>query len=132
MPFVSGGRTIIGCDCYGLLYLAYTIELGIEIPSLADRYTDALDHDTVSRLLDEQLPLLCGDKLITPDAPCVAVIRIANRFSHVGVYVGEGLILHSRDPRNGSTLEHCGSPFFRGRIEGYYRVRETSRQDTPI
>ena len=46
IPFVSGGRTIIGCDCYGLLYLAYTIELGIEIPSLADRYTDALDHDT--------------------------------------------------------------------------------------
>ncbi len=33
IPFIAGGRGWDGCDCWGLLLLAYREVLGIELPS---------------------------------------------------------------------------------------------------
>lgn len=121
IPFVSGGRTRAGCDCYGLVRLVLEEVYGYCLPVLNADYTDALDIEQSKRLFMLNAPLLCGEKISDPEEKAVALIRMKGRLCHVGLYAGGGFILHERH-RLGSVCERIESPRLSGCVEGWYRV----------
>lgn len=121
IPFVSGGRDKTGLDCYGLVRLVLRDEYGYNLPVLNGDYTNALNVAETKRLFCENVPLLCGKKIEAPEEKAVALIRMCGRLCHVGLYAGDGFIIHARH-RTGVVCERVSSPQLAGRVEGWYRV----------
>lgn len=123
IPFVDGGRDFSGCDCYGLVRLALMQEYGVVWPLLSGAYDDTRNHGAVAAVLEAWKPLLAGRRLPCPEEAAVAVVTVEGAPSHIGLYAGDGLILHAWGTKTGSVLQRADHAFFKGRIEGYYRVR---------
>ena len=121
IPFVSNGRTMWCCDCYGLVRLVLSNEYGVELPALTDDYTDALNVKETARLFAENLPVLTAEKIPAPEEKAVVVITEHGRPAHIGIVAGNGYILHT-GIKTGSVCQRETHPGLRGRIEGYYRV----------
>ena len=122
IPFLSGGRTEMGCDCYGLIRLILQNEYDILLPELKSDY-HALNAKETKLLFSENIPLICGTKIESPEEKAICLIRTtAGLLTHVGIYAGDGFIIHSRN-RTGAVCERIFSPFLTGRIEGWYHVR---------
>lgn len=125
IPFVSGGRDFTGCDCYGLVRLVLKEEYGISLPLLNSDYTNALSVAETKRLFFENVPLLCGERIKEPEEKAVALMNMCGRLCHVGLYAGEGYIIHSRH-KVGVVCERLSSPQLAGRVEGWYRVNQSN------
>jgi len=121
IPFVSGGRTFSGCDCYGLVRLALLNEYGVTLPELSEDYSDALNREQTSTLFRENLPVLAGEQLPGPEEAAVAAITDGGRLCHIGIVAGGGYILHCARV-TGTVCQRASHPGLRGRIQGYYRV----------
>ena len=124
IPFVSGGRDTSGCDCYGLVRLILQKEYQIFLPVLNGDYTNALDVKETKELFFDNVPLLCGDKIELPEEKAVALMNMCGRLCHVGLYAGDGYIIHSRH-KVGVVCERLLSPQLAGRVEGWYRVNQS-------
>jgi len=122
IPFVSNGRTMEGCDCYGLIRLVLHNEYGIYLPELSDNYKDALNLEETAQLFAEHRPVILADKLIQPQKKAITVITEHGIPAHVGIVAGAGYILHT-GIKTGSVCQRETHPGLRGRIEGYYHVR---------
>jgi cell wall-associated NlpC family hydrolase len=121
IPFVSNGRTMAGCDCYGLVRLVLRNEYNIGLPELSGDYSDALNIAETSRLFTECLPVLAGEKIPGPRERAVAVINEHGVAAHIGIVAGGGYILHT-GIKTGSVCQRETHPALRGRIEGYYHA----------
>jgi len=121
IPFVSNGRTMNGCDCYGLIRLVLLNEYGIELPELSDNYNDARNVNETAKLFTENIPVLTSEKLSKPQEKAVAVITEYGKPCHVGIAAGGGFILHT-SAKTGCVCQRESHPALRGRLEGYYNV----------
>jgi hypothetical protein len=121
IPFVSNGRTPEGCDCYGLVRLVFMREFNHYLPELSNDYENALNIKETAILFEKNLPVLSAGRLDAPEEKAVAVIREMGRLCHLGLFAGDGYILHAR-VKTGSVLQRISHPDLYGRIEGYYRV----------
>jgi len=121
IPFVSNGRTLAGCDCYGLVRLVLRNEYGIDLPELSDNYADALNVRETARLFAENIPVLAVKKLSAPEEKAVVVLTEHGAAAHIGIIAGGGYILHT-GLKTGSVCQRETHPGLRGRIEGYYRA----------
>lgn len=122
IPFVSGGRTEKGCDCYGLIRLILANEYSIQLPSLMIDGYHALDANETRPLFEKYVPVICASKISCPEEKSVCLIRTTGGLlTHVGIYAGDGFIIHSRN-KTGAVCERMNSPFLTGRIEGWYHV----------
>jgi cell wall-associated NlpC family hydrolase len=121
IPFASNGRTMEGCDCYGLIRLVLQNEYGIYLPELSNDYSNALNVKETARLFKERRPVLAAEKLLKPEEKAVAIITEHGVPAHVGMFAGGGYILHT-GIKTDSVCQRETHPGLRGRIEGYYRV----------
>jgi cell wall-associated NlpC family hydrolase len=121
VPFLSGGRTLQGCDCYGLIRLVFLQEFNRQLPELSNDYTDARNIRETAALFAKNMPVLLAEKIAGPEEGAVAVIREQNCLCHVGLCAGDGFILHAA-AKLGSVCQRASHPDLAGRIEGYYRV----------
>ena len=121
IPFVSNGRTMDGCDCYGLIRLVLSNEYGINLPELSNNYLDAINIQETAKLFAEHRPILAAEKLSKPQEKAVVVITEQGRPCHVGIVADNGYVLHT-GAKTGSICQRETHPGLRGRIEGYYRV----------
>jgi len=121
IPFVSNGRTLAGCDCYGLVRMVLRNEYGICLPELSDNYGDALNVKETARLFAEKRPVLAAEKIAAPREKAVVVITEHGVPAHIGIAAGGGYILHT-GAKTGAVCQRETHPGLRGRIEGYYRV----------
>jgi len=125
IPFRSHGRDRSGCDCYGLVRLVLREQFGVEVPSYAGDYPDALERAEVAALIARrQCSFSAGDggswRAIAAPAPGAAIVlRIAGEPWHVGVVIAERWFLHLR-PGTDSCLERYDSIRWRRRIGGFY------------
>ncbi len=86
-PYVWGGATPgQGFDCSGLVHFVYRQALGLTLPRTAKLMSRTGTRVSRSRLLP-------GD---------LVFFNTGRRFSHVGIYVGDGRFVHS--PRKGKTI----------------------------
>jgi len=121
IPFVSNGRTMEGCDCYGLVRFVLGNEYGVKLPELSDDYGNALNIAETAKLFAEKRPVLAAEKLPGPREKAVVVITEHGRPCHLGIVAGGGYILHT-GVKTGSVCQRETHPDLRGRIEGYYCV----------
>jgi cell wall-associated NlpC family hydrolase len=121
IPFITNGRTMNGCDCYGLIRLVLRNEYNIELPELSDNYSDAQNIKETARLFAEHRPVLATEKLSKPQERAVVVITEHGVAAHIGIVAGGGYILHT-GAKTGSVCQRETHPGLRGRIEGYYHV----------
>ena len=121
IPFVSGGRDKTGCDCYGLVRLILHDEYDYDLPLLIGDYTNALCIEETKKLFTENIPILSGEKISEPEEKAVVLMKMRGRLCHVGLYAGDGYIIHSRH-NLGAVCERFSSPQLAGCVEGWYRV----------
>ena len=116
-PWLDGGRTRAGADCWGLFCLVYKDVLGIELPSYSEDYTTALDRMVIRRLVDGK-----PDYWLRVEDPIPgdgAVLHITSR-AHIGVVVGGGRMLHI-EKGAGAVIESYHSLRLVNLLEGFYR-----------
>jgi len=121
IPFLSNGRTMKGCDCYGLIRLVLHNEYGIELPELSNDYSDALNVEETARLFAEYRPVIAAEKIDKSEEKALVVISEHGFPAHVGIAAGGGFVLHT-GMKTGSVCQRESHPGLRSRIEGYYRV----------
>jgi cell wall-associated NlpC family hydrolase len=122
IPFLSGGRTEEGCDCYGLCRLVLAAEYGVSLPGLPGDYADALRIRETAALFEKNIPVLAAGRLGGPEEGALAVMAERGRPCHLGIYAGGGYILHTK-AATGAVCQRLSSPGLAGCIEGYYRAR---------
>lgn len=121
IPFVNKGRDTSGLDCWGLVMSVYK-EYGITLPDFGvDGRLPQNVHITVE---SETATKLSWSKIEVPEEPCVVVMsndeRRPDLINHVGVYIGNGLILHTLRKSQSHTFRK-DHPLFMNRIKGYYK-----------
>jgi cell wall-associated NlpC family hydrolase len=89
IPYVLGGRTYEGCDCYGLVYL-YLGERGYTLP----KYDISYRLEEAKDLIDGNKPLVLGQQIEHPVENCITLFYRGRYPTHMGVYVNGG-ILHT-------------------------------------
>ena len=116
-PFVDGGRGPDAYDCWGLCVEVYRC-FGIELP---DYKICCHDSEAFDKLYARDIQT--RRRHDWPDVPTPAVLTI--RFNspkfvnHVGVYIGGGRFLHTRE-KTGVVIERVDSMYWKHRIEGFY------------
>ncbi|MCL2174971.1 MAG: NlpC/P60 family protein [Treponema sp.] len=121
IPFLSNGRTLKGCDCYGLIRLVLRNEYGIELPELSNDYSSALNVEETAMLFAEHRPVIAAEKIDKSEEKALVVITERGFSAHVGIAAGGGFVLHT-GMKTGSVCQRESHPGLRNRIEGYYRV----------
>ncbi len=110
IPYLAGGRTAEGCDCFGLVLLYYKNELGVELPD----YTSV----GLSTLADY------FRKVETPQKHDVIVFDIAGD-RHVGIAVSAMRFLHNISRAN-VVVSRISS--YAAHIKGVYRYENTDNK----
>ena len=118
IPWLDRGRDTRGCDCWGLVRLAYQLGPGLALPSCADGYADAGDAAAVSALIEGGR----SDWYAVPpsQARIWDLVLIHDHPWHVGVVAWPGHMLHIPEGRD-SLIEPFSTGRFSRRIEGVYR-----------
>lgn len=92
IKFVDKGHGFDGCNCWGLVHLVYKTELGIELPTYENLYTDSKDRDSISALITDE-----KSKWFEPDKPKefdVMLWNVGGMPFHVGLFLRKGFMLH--------------------------------------
>jgi cell wall-associated NlpC family hydrolase len=121
VPFLPHGRTLDGCDCYGLVRLVLWDVYGKLLPRFEDGYTDFDDKAVEARLIQEKLSAIEATKLDAPEEGCVVVLRYLGAACHIGIMVDTTHVLHT-EPERMSHIEALTSVHIASRVEGFYRV----------
>lgn len=109
-PYRYGGSGPRGFDCSGLVYYSYR-KAGIAVP----RTTGAQYRQSQRVKLSALQP---GDLIF---------FRISReRFSHVGIYAGDGRFIHA--PSSGKRVSYAllTDPYWKARVVGAGRVPQTA------
>lgn len=103
MPYASGGRgPATGFDCSGLVSHVYLHAAQIRLNGNAAAMARAL------RTIDPQA-LQAGD--------LVFFNTLGPAFSHVGIFVGDGLFVHASNPRTGVRRDRLSHRYYASRFE---------------
>jgi len=116
VPYRRGGESAEhGFDCSGFVQVAFQQSLGVSLPRSAAEQAHATSVINRSDLLPGDL---------------VFFNTLGSRFSHVGIYVGEGRFIHS--PRSGARvrLESMQTTYWNRRFTGARRVVVDEAQTT--
>ena len=91
IPYLWGGRSRQGLDCYGLVVLVYREQYGIELP---DWVGSQMDLRSRAKAIEEAV---CSGDFTVKDRPCEGdfVVCYRSRYSHhIGLHFSGG-ILHA-------------------------------------
>jgi len=120
IPYVLGGRDRSGVDCYGLIFLVYFEEFGIELPRYDGVPDDCERAEVTNQMIDGART---GGKWLPvqdPKTGDVVEFKIL-RVSHIGLYVEPQKILHALGG-SGVCLEGLDRPKLKRRVSGCYRL----------
>ncbi len=127
IPFVEGGRTKEGADCYGIFVLAME-RFGIFVPpaEVAPYASGEVNEAFREQVWRKRLWIPVSD----PAAGDAVAMRndpdLAGLVQHFGVYLGGGKFIHTLE-KTGSIISGVEHPFWKNRIAGFYRPTEDLR-----
>lgn len=117
IPFKFDGDDLNGMDCYNLFRAAYRLH-GFDIPKTNISVCACKDASN-NEIKDNIIRLY--KRINVPEVPCGVLIKSSQtKFAdHIGFYIGEDRILHTRVGHY-SSIEKI-DPRYKTRIMGYYR-----------
>ena len=116
IPYRAEGRDRAGCDCYGLVLLVYRERLGITLPDHLG-YGDPLSQAAADKVAEGRRDWQAVE---APAPGDVVLFRVEGQPHHIGLVIHPGWMLHSAAGKN-SCIERYTRPYWRPRIEGFYR-----------
>ncbi len=120
VPFADRGRGRSGCDCWGLVYLAYAELLGIDLPHCLDGYASHADRAAIAVLVSNGVSAW---RSVPPGSErrFDAVLMLHRGAPvHIGLVTRPGRVLHV-EAGSASGIDRYRVPRFRYPIEGFYR-----------
>lgn len=120
VPYLDRGRTMAGCDCWGLVRLVLAELGGLQLPSYVEDYVTAADARAIDGLIAGELEpwamIAAGH-----EKPFDAVLMREGRFArHIGLVVAPGRLLHVEDGGT-SVIEPYRHGHIKARLLGFYR-----------
>ncbi len=96
IPFLDHGEDRNGCDCYGLIRMVYREQLGIELPYMGDKYSNAYARHEINKAVAqaerEYWNYDVTSELWKPYD--IMVFSRAGDEAHVGLYIEPSYMLH--------------------------------------
>ena len=120
VPFVDGGRSLAGMDCWGLVMEIYK-RYGVKLPDYKIACEDA---SSINNAIDSSR--FAWERIEgSPPSPSLVVIRFntIKLCNHTGVYIGDQRFIHTRK-KIGVNVDSIDSPAWKLRIEGFYTPKE--------
>lgn len=124
VPFVDDGRSIDGCDCWGLFRLVYTERLGIDLPSYGD--TSARDLLGVTEAMSAGVAVdERWREVLVPQEYDGVLMRAygARDPGHVGIMIGAKQLLHV-ERKTAAVIVPLDHYSVRSRILGFWRHQQ--------
>ena len=120
VPFVDGGRDADGYDCWGLAQEVMR-RYGKDVPDFS---VSCFDTVLINALFEGERAKWSWLKTGTPEPGDLAVMNLdplsPQMIQHVGVYVGDGRIIHTMKKRE-SHLVRIDDPYWSKKIKAWYR-----------
>ncbi|WP_424360259.1 C40 family peptidase [Methylocystis parvus] len=101
LPFLDGGRSRAGVDCWGLICLAYAEHLGVALNPLAGRYASTQESQEIAALAVGESEAGPWRRIEPSQARefDVLLFRAYALPTHVGLVCGPRLMLHATSGR---------------------------------
>ena len=116
VPFKDGGRDLSGLDCWGLVREIYS-RFGYDFPVYE---ISCYDNVNVTQEMENNREFWQKHEYPNVPIPCVVAFKVSSPMvNHVGVYIGDGQFIHTRE-LTGAVIERLDSPMWRHRTEGFY------------
>lgn len=121
------GRDYNGVDCYGLIYLIYKEQLGIELNPFSGIFTDQSPKTMlqIAEVMNKDRNNWNSPKDIK--AFDMLQLRTGRHAFHVGVAIDEKRMIHVEEGIN-AVIERITSPIWKNRIEWIYRHKSLECQ----
>jgi len=117
------GRTLEeGLDCYGVIFLYYKEIKKIILPDPFYSGVSSSEKDKVGNMLLKGIP---AERIEKPETDCLISIKCGGKLSHIGLYLGNGMMLHSTHS-TGCVIQDIQR--YSNKIEGFYRVVEQGQK----
>jgi cell wall-associated NlpC family hydrolase len=119
LPYKIDGRDRGGVDCWGLVHLVYRERLGVTLPDI-EGYHAAHGNDwaKIAAVMEEGAAR--WQQVARPSLYDAVLLRRGPLACHVGVYAGNGNMLHICEGIN-STVEPVNGLRWKKRVVGFYR-----------
>ena len=115
IPFVPNGRTMDGCDCYGLVRLLLTDLYGKLLPLFAN------DETEYAPLINSGLATIGATGIPKPEEGALVILRYLGLPVHIGLCIDGTRVIHT-EKFKGVHIEALSSRHIASRIVGFYRV----------
>lgn len=119
IPFVDGGRTFEGADCYGLVKLYYKNILNIEIPETK------IQPNQPKRIMINYLNEISKNwkQIESPEKNCVVAMAMHDEHpklvTHFAVMIDEKRMLHTLNKQN-SNIKNIDDISIKPFIKGFF------------
>ena len=120
IPYEAHGRSFTGCDCYGLVCLFYKHYFNKLLPNFLEYSEDLSSYASSIELVKHPFGFREIDE---PKLGDVGVFKYMGFASHVGVYIGDGKVLHILRKTH-SVVQKLDNISLRGRLDGWYRYEK--------
>jgi len=125
VPFLDRGRSWMGWDCWGLVYMAYREVRNINLPYYTGQYSSSIRRNELNNLIKaEKQKTVVWSSVTDPEAMDGVLIRLLGRNCHIGLMIDKTHFIHAE----AKVMTHIGKVddiFWRGegydKIEGFYR-----------
>lgn len=107
IPWVRGDHDLEGADCWGIITLFYDCYFNVYLPHFPAQKIDTKSGVADLIELGKALsPLWTQLDKWEPGSLILMFDRKSKRPEHIGVYLGDDMILHSRGPEGGLSEIH--------------------------
>lgn len=120
IPYVKGGRSWDGADCWGLVQICYEEFFNIDLPKFFGIEFDSAKY--TSKIVMSELPKNGFEKVDKPKFGDLTLINLNNCPVHIGFMLNDQEIIHTSNG-NGVILSDINDSKYSKRIYGYYRYR---------
>lgn len=118
IPFLDGGRTVKGLDCWGLAKLIYQ-RIGIDVGeyNISSESAHEISLTMKEELADKWIPLN------RPEKGCLVIIRLQETewANHCGVVLDNSYFIHAWCCETGVVIDRLRR--WKSRIIGYYQFK---------
>ena len=125
LPFLEGGRTREGVDCYGLLRLVINEQFSGCVPEYEGiAYRPGCDSALLHQLMDERIRLWSPVPAGSEKAGDGILLRVMGRPIHVGVVIAFKTMIHIEKECDSVIERYASGSRWERRVYGFYRHAE--------